>query len=99
MKKILLTLTGFILTFLSFAQSPNLMNYQGVARNAVGNVLPNQPVALRLSILSGSPTGPVEGSRSCAHRKPVQPRGLPFRNAARPERVTLRPVRVMLAAW
>ena len=59
MKKILLTLAGFILTLLSFAQSPNLMNYQGVARNAVGNVLPNQPVALRLSILSGSPTGPV----------------------------------------
>ena len=59
MKKILLTLAGFILTLLSFAQSPNLMNYQGVARNAVGNVLPNQPVALRLSILNGSPTGPV----------------------------------------
>ena len=59
MKKIFLTLAGFILTLLSFAQSPNLMNYQGVARNAVGNVLPNQPVALRLSILSGSPTGPV----------------------------------------
>ncbi len=59
MKKILLTITGFIVTLLAVAQSPNLMNYQGVARNSVGNVLPNQPIGLRLSILNGSPTGPV----------------------------------------
>ncbi len=59
MKKILLTLAGFVVTLLSIAQSPNLMNYQGVARNAAGNVLPNQPIGLRLSILSGSPTGAV----------------------------------------
>ena len=57
MKKILLTITGFCVTFLTMAQSPNLLNYQGVARNAAGNVLPNQPVGMRLSILSGSPTG------------------------------------------
>ena len=59
MKKLLLTITGFVVTLLTMAQSPNIMNYQGVARNAVGNVLPSQPVGLRLSILSGSPTGPV----------------------------------------
>ncbi|MBK8610546.1 MAG: hypothetical protein IPL84_11560 [Chitinophagaceae bacterium] len=59
MKKILLTLTGFIMTLLSIAQSPNLMNYQGVARNAAGNVLPNQSISLRLNIRSGSPTGGV----------------------------------------
>ena len=59
MKKLLLTITGFVLTLLSFAQSPNLLNYQGVARNGVGNVLPNQPVGLRLSILNGGPTGPA----------------------------------------
>ena len=59
MKKILLTITGFVVTLLALAQSPNLMNYQGVARNAAGNVLPSQPVGLRLSILSGSPTGTV----------------------------------------
>ncbi|MEO7308173.1 MAG: hypothetical protein ABIR78_10345, partial [Ferruginibacter sp.] len=57
MKKILLTLAGFMVTLLSIAQSPNLMNYQGVARNAAGNVLPNQNIALRLSILNGGPTG------------------------------------------
>lgn len=57
MKKILLMLTGVFVTLLSMAQSPNLMNYQGVARNAAGNVIPNQPVGLKLSILAGSPTG------------------------------------------
>ncbi len=57
MKKILLTITAFLVTLLAVAQSPNLLNYQGVARNAVGNVIPSQPIGLRLSILSGGPTG------------------------------------------
>ena len=57
MKKILLTITAFLVTLLAVAQSPNLLNYQGVARNSVGNVLPSQPIGLRLSILSGGPTG------------------------------------------
>jgi len=59
MKKILLTIAAFVVTLVSVAQSPNLMNYQGVARNAAGNVLPSQPIGLRLSILTGTPTGPV----------------------------------------
>jgi hypothetical protein len=59
MKKILLTITSLVVTLLTMAQSPNLMNYQGVARNAVGNVLPNQNIALRLSILNGGPAGTV----------------------------------------
>ncbi len=59
MKKILLTITAFLVTLFAVAQSPNLLNYQGVARNSVGNVLPSQPIGLRLSILSGSPTGPA----------------------------------------
>ena len=58
MKKILLTITILFVTLLTMAQSPNLFNYQGVARNAVGNVLPNQSISLRLSILNGS-GGPV----------------------------------------
>ena len=57
MKKILLTITAFLVTLLAVAQSPNLLNYQGVARNSVGNVLPSQPIGLRLSILAGGPTG------------------------------------------
>lgn len=59
MKKILLTITSFLVALFAMAQAPNLLNYQGVARNAAGNVLPNQSIGLRLSILSGSPTGTV----------------------------------------
>ena len=57
MKKILLTITAFLAMLLTFAQAPNLLNYQGVARNAVGNVLPNQSISLRLSILNTTATG------------------------------------------
>ncbi len=57
MKKILLTITVLFVTLLTMAQSPNLMNFQGVARNAVGNVIPNQLIGVRLSILSGGAAG------------------------------------------
>ena len=46
-------------SFSGFAQAPNLLNYQGVARNAVGNPLPNQSMKLRLSIHDSSPSGTV----------------------------------------
>ncbi len=59
MKKFLLTITTAFVALFTMAQSPNLMNYQGVARNAVGNVIPNQQISLRLSILSGSAGGAV----------------------------------------
>jgi hypothetical protein len=45
--------------FAGFAQAPNLLNYQGVARNAVGNPLPNQTINLRLSVRNLSATGAV----------------------------------------
>jgi hypothetical protein len=40
--------------------SPQLMNYQGVARDNGGNVLVNQNIALQLSVISGSIGGAVE---------------------------------------
>ena len=43
----------------SFAQAPNLLNYQGVARNQVGNPLPNQAMTVRLSIRNNSAVGTV----------------------------------------
>lgn len=39
------------------AQAQQFIAYQGVARNSAGNILVSQPIALRLSILSGSATG------------------------------------------
>ena len=47
------------MSFSAFAQAPNLLNYQGVARNAVGNPLPNQTMKLRLSIHDLLPSGAV----------------------------------------
>ena len=48
--KIMLHLILLTMGFVGFAQAPNLLNYQGVARNAVGNPLPNQTMNLRLSV-------------------------------------------------
>ncbi|MBN2777282.1 MAG: hypothetical protein JXR36_06555, partial [Bacteroidales bacterium] len=41
-----------VLFFSAFAQSPESMTYQAVVRDAVGNILPNQPVAFKFSILN-----------------------------------------------
>ena len=58
MKKLYLLLIGILLFGASmYAQTPQAINYQGVARDNSGNVLANQAVALRLSILTGSVTG------------------------------------------
>lgn len=43
----------------TFSQSPQLMNYQAVARNAAGNILSNQGIGLRFSVHDGSSTGTI----------------------------------------
>src|SRR5688572_6047652 len=48
-----------LFTFVVFGQAPNLINYQGVARNSVGNVLPNKNISTRLTIRDGSATGNI----------------------------------------
>lgn len=53
-------------SFAAAQGSPQLMNYQGVARDNGGNVLANQNIALQLSIISGSATGTVEYSETQA---------------------------------
>jgi hypothetical protein len=57
--KALIIITLIALSFNSFAQAPNLLNYQGVARNSVGNPLPNQTMKLRLSVHDLLPSGAV----------------------------------------
>ena len=57
--KLLLLIIFLIIGFAGFAQAPNLLNYQGVARNSVGNPLPNQAMNLRLSIHNLSSSGTV----------------------------------------
>ena len=61
MKKILFVLIlcfGFNQTIL--AQLPQAMNYQAVARNSNGTLLPNANIGLRFSILDNSPSGTVQ---------------------------------------
>ena len=53
---LLLTLCVAVPSFV-LAQAPMAFNYQGVARDASGNLLANQAIGLRISLISGSPTG------------------------------------------
>ncbi|WP_211345676.1 beta strand repeat-containing protein [Paraflavitalea soli] len=48
-----------LITIITIGQAPGMLNYQGVARNSVGNVLPNKAIKLRLSIREGSAQGAI----------------------------------------
>jgi hypothetical protein len=52
---LILSLTGMIL----IAQAPGSFNYQAVVRDSEGNLLTNQNISLRISILQGSSAGSV----------------------------------------
>ena len=58
MKKYLLALLIF-LSSIAYGQVPNQINYQGIARNSVGNVLPNKNISVRLSVRDVSATGGI----------------------------------------
>jgi hypothetical protein len=58
MKKLLFTISVLLLfVIVTKAQAPAFFNYQGVARNSVGNALVNKSIRLRLTIHDGSATG------------------------------------------
>lgn len=57
MKKILLISFSFIFTLSIFAQAPQKMTYQAVVRDAGGNLISNDNVGIRVSILQGSASG------------------------------------------
>ena len=62
MKKLLLLLSIINYSLLinnCFAQTPNAIPYQAVARNAAGNIIASQPVSLRVSIHDGTAAGTV----------------------------------------
>ncbi len=48
-----------LVAMITIGQAPGMLNYQGVARNSVGNVLPNKSIKLRLSIREGSAQGAI----------------------------------------
>ncbi|HEV7780060.1 MAG TPA: hypothetical protein VGO58_02285 [Chitinophagaceae bacterium] len=60
MRKLLFSLSVLLLVnIVASAQAPAFFNYQGVARNSVGNALVNKTIKLRLSIHDGSALGPI----------------------------------------
>lgn len=59
MKRIVYSLLLFFIAGAAAAQAPALINYQGVARNTAGQVVSNQPVTLRLSVLDNVNGRPV----------------------------------------
>lgn len=62
MKKILSLLSVLLLAIAGMygqQPAPGILNYQGVARNSVGNVLVNKNITLRLTIRDGSAAGPT----------------------------------------
>jgi hypothetical protein len=64
MKK-LITLIALILFSISLlAQTPQSFRYQAVARDNSGNVLANQAVSFRISMLGGSISGSVSYSET-----------------------------------
>ncbi len=59
MKSILLLFIFSCIALLAFSQSPEKVNYQGVARDANGIELANQTIGLRLSIRQGGNNGTI----------------------------------------
>lgn len=65
MKKVLLSFIALlILSAGVYAQVPEAFNYQAVARDAGGNALLNQTIAIKINILEGSQFGQVEYSET-----------------------------------
>ena len=59
MKQIILLLSILLTGYSSFAQSPELMSYQAVIRNSTGQLISEQPVGMRIKILSKTNVGTV----------------------------------------
>ncbi len=58
-KALLLSLLFTAMAAVSFGQTWEKFNYQGVARNALGEVLENQSVGIQITIHSGTSTGTI----------------------------------------
>ncbi len=57
MKRILLVSVIVFLTLITFAQAPEMLNYQAVVRNTSGDLIKSTSVSFRISILQGTETG------------------------------------------
>jgi hypothetical protein len=59
MKHLIALLISLFLSFCIFSQSPQKFSYQTVVRNSGGQLLANQGIAVKISILQGSENGTV----------------------------------------
>jgi hypothetical protein len=59
MKKTFLLFFSVWLSVKMVGQAPGQMNYQGVARSALGLAMPNQNIKLRITVRDGSATGSI----------------------------------------
>jgi len=60
MKKVFTILFAILLsTVIIKAQTPDYFNYQAVVRTNSGELMANQSVGVKISIINGSPTGPI----------------------------------------
>jgi hypothetical protein len=59
MKKIYLIITALFISILTLGQVPQAFKYQAVVRDTTGNVIQDQLVSLKISILKGSVDGEV----------------------------------------
>ena len=73
MKKLLTTIFA-ISTLFVFAQAPQEISYQGIARNLSGTVLGNQNIGIKLDLHQGSSGGAIVFSES--HSKTTNSFGL-----------------------
>lgn len=59
MNRIYNFLTVILISTMGFAQAPEKMSYQAIVRNAVGELVSEQTISMRISILQTSATGTV----------------------------------------
>jgi len=60
MKNAFLLLSFVVMSIFAFGQTPQAFKYQAVARDLNGNPVINQEIAVKISILAGSPEGEVK---------------------------------------
>lgn len=74
MKKLFFTLLANVIFISIFAQVPQEINYQGIARNSSGALLSNQNIGIKLDLHQGSAGGAIVFSES--HNKTTNAFGL-----------------------
>ena len=57
MKKLIFLAVALIMALMTIAQAPQMFNYQALVRDANGNIISNQQVSFKFSILEGSDVG------------------------------------------